>query len=337
MIGILLLLIVFGVFGYFILKSEYKKMEEVKTSDNKTSEIVIEEKKNPAFHLFLYLVAFLALGFLVAGEIIVFFQMINKFVPDPQSLHLDYSYVYYDNDALKFGLSALIVALPIYFFVLMLIEKKLGKNEIGAVSLVRKFITYLAMFAFSGMAIGSLISLLYNYFDGELTTRFVLKALVFFAVSIIFFGFYFWEIRRKEIVRKPFIFFYSGLLVFAIISVVLGFVVIDNPKVTREKKIDNELVDKMNTFTFGVNSYYKEHKKLPNTDEKSLNRTNGEITYKPGEDHTYELCGDFLRATDGNESRRYSDEWPHSAGEHCFLFDATRETYDNAPIKLNNT
>lgn len=308
-------------------------MEENKPAQENSKDVVIEEKKNPAFHLFLYLVAFLALGFLVAGEIIVFFQMINKFVPDPENLRLSYSYVYYDNDALKFGLSALIVALPIYFFVLMLIEKKLGKNEISAASLVRKFITYLGLFAFSAMAIGSLISILYNYFDGELTTRFVLKALTFFFVSLMFFGFYFWEIRRSEIAKNPFNIFYWGLLAFAVVCVVLGFVVIDNPKVTREKRIDEELVSNMRAFTYGVNSYYQEKKVLPNVNEPSLDETDGQFSYQPGEEHTYQLCGNFLRATDENDSRRYSEDWEHPQGDHCFLFDATRETYNNAPIK----
>jgi hypothetical protein len=124
-----ILIIIILVVGYFILKSEYNKMEEIKTAENSSNETVIEEKKNPAFHLFLYLVAFLALGFLVAGEIIVFFQMINKFVPDPESLRLNYSYVYYDNDALKFGLSALIVALPIYFFCADADREKAGQKR----------------------------------------------------------------------------------------------------------------------------------------------------------------------------------------------------------------
>jgi glucan phosphoethanolaminetransferase (alkaline phosphatase superfamily) len=183
------------------------------------------------------------------------------------------------------------------------------------------------------MAIGSLISILYNYFDGELTTRFVLKALTFFFVSIMFFGFYFWEIRRREIEKKSFMMFYGGLLVFAIVCVVLGFVVIDNPKVTREKKIDNELVSDMRSFTYGVNSYYQDKKRLPKANEPSLNRTEGRFSYQPGQEHTYQLCGEFLRATDENDSRRYNEDWEHPAGNHCFLFDATRETYNNMPIK----
>ncbi|MEA2006727.1 MAG: DUF5671 domain-containing protein [Patescibacteria group bacterium] len=310
-------------------------MENNNLSAKKTEQRVDkdEEKKNPAFHLFLYLVEFLSLGFLVAGEIIVFFQMINKYIPDPEKLNLDYSYVYYDNDALKFGLSALIVAVPIFFSILMLIEKKLGKNEIDPGSLVRKFITYLAMFAFSAMAIGSLISLLYNYFDGELTARFVLKAIAFFLVSVVFFGFYFWEIRRKEILKKTFMPFYSSLLFLGVACVVLGFVVIDNPKVTREKRIDRELVNEMRSFTYGVNDFYKLHKQLPNKNERTLNRTNGKITYKPGEEDLYELCGDFIRESDESDRDRFSGDWFHDSGEHCFTFDASVKSYSASPIK----
>lgn len=341
MVALLLLLPLILIGGViYILNIENKKME-----NNQTQSVgeISHEKRNPAFHLFLYLVSFLSLGFLVAGILISIHQAINKFIPD--SLN-DNSY--FDNDAIKFGLSALIVTIPLYYGILFLLNKKLERKEIPAESLVRKTITYLALVAFSGMAIGSLVTIMYNYFDGELTTRFVLKALSFFLVSLFFFGFYFWEIRRNKFVKNVFMTFFLSSLAISIFAMILGFFVIDSPKVAREKRIDNELIGDMREAGRKINMKFKgendsgnnEISRQAKRDEmamelakqgKSLEeieafldklygaRKKGElpteggmkgqidskITYKPGEKGKYELCGTFK----GTENGKGDDSW----------------------------
>ena len=336
-------------------------------------ENVSKEKSNPAFHLFLYLVSFLSLSFLVAGILISIHQAINKFIPDS----LDSSY--FDNDAIKFGLSALIVTIPLYYGILFLLNRKLERKEIPADSLVRKTITYLALVAFSAMAIGSLVSIMYSYFDGEITTRFVLKALSFLFVSTFFFGFYFWEIRRSEFFKSMFMNFFIASIVIALASMVLGFFVIDNPTTARNKRIDNELIQNMrdagrkinlefkgqDEFNQGLSVRQSQRDKMilemakngntPEEIEKVVNKfyggdmigklpTNQEmngkidknVVYKTKEGSFYELCGDFKieNKTGGNNWNSNGDKWAHPAGNHCFVFDAKDNAYNNYPIQM---
>ncbi len=367
---ILLILVIVGGIIY-ILNFENKKME-----NNQTQNVVemSGEKQNPAFHLFLYLVSFLSLGFLVAGILISIHQAINKFIPD--SLE-DSSY--FDNDAIKFGLSALIVTIPLYYGILFLLNKKLERKEIPADSLVRKVITYLALVAFSGMAIGSLVAIMYNYFDGELTTRFVLKAFSFFLVSLFFFGFYFWEIRRAEFVKSIFIKLFLISIGIALVSMILGFFVIDSPKTARDKRIDNDLIVNMQDASRKINQKFKGQNEFgENTTtkqaqrdkmilemskngnsleeiEKFVNKFYGEvengtlptledmqgrigknISYKPGEKGAYELCGTFKLDSDrgGNRWGINAEKWAHPAGSHCFNFDANSGEYGATPIMI---
>ncbi len=366
---VLVLVIVSGTI--YVLNFENKKMRNNQTQN------VIEvsgEKTNPAFHLFLYLVSFLSLGFLVAGILISIQQAINKFIPDS----LDNN-SYFDNDAIKFGLSSLIVTIPLYYGVLFLLNKKLERNEIPTGSLVRKVITYLALVAFSGMAIGSLVAIMYNYFDGELTARFVLKALSFFLVSLFFFGFYFWEIRREKFTRNPFMILFLTSIGIAITSLILGFFVIDSPRTARAKRIDNETIANIQTASRKINQKFKgqnefgdnittrqtqrdrmilemsnsgkslkeieefvnkfygepEKKSLPMAEDMQ-SQIDKDIIYKPGEGSIYELCGTFEIESERGGSRWYTNngKWAHPAGRHCFKFDANSGEYDIEPITI---
>ncbi|GEM_PF-918955 len=341
---LILPLILVGVVMYLL------NIEKQKMNDDKLYKKDIEsssEKNNPAFHLFLYLVSFISVGFLVAGIIISFFQAINKFVPDD---FLDRDSSYFDNDIMRFGLSALIVTIPLYYGILYLLNKKLKRDEIPADSLVRKTITYLALVAFFGMTLGSLVGLVYNYFDGELTARFVFKTFIFLLTSLFFFGFYFWEIRRSTFSSRLFLRFFIASMVLAIVSLVLGLFVIDSPSLTRIKKTDKELIRRMENAGRSVNGKYRNEdstgtKNMSQKERKDLVITemakNGkgpkeieefidkfysgeevdslptisqmqglideDIIYNPVKDGRYELCGTFRGSDSGNNDRWQTD------------------------------
>jgi len=293
---------------------------DLKNMENKIPSV--EEKKHPAFHLFLYLVSFLSLGFVVAGVITIYFQVINKFVSEPARVSDVVSSGLLDQCALKFGISSLLVASAVYYVIIWTINSKLKKEEIRQDSAVRKFITYFALVAFSAMAIGSVVALIYNYLDGELTSKFFLKILVFFIVSVFFFGFYLWEIRRKVFSGKNFQFFYVVSILLSVSALVLGFVVVDSPRISREKKIDSELESRMRSMDSSISSFYFKEKRLPSSEKNELKTGEG-IEYKISGDTEFELCGSFLQPK--NEPGTFESRWNHPAGRHCFKINVLRD------------
>ena len=295
-------------------------MEE--TNGNKTNVPMheAEEKKNPAFHLFLYLVSFFSLGFVVQGIISIYFQIINKLVKDPLDVTGYYS-GQLDSGALKMGISSLIVSFPIYYLLVYFINKKLEKGEIDPFSKIRKFITYFAMFVFSAMSIGSLIVLLYNYLDGEFTAKFFLKSLVFFVVSIFFFVFYLKEIRRKEFPGK----FWKPLFVLSMMitlsALAGGLLVVDSPTVAREKKLDKEVVEEMNTVMYDIKSFYTANNRLPKVEENEI-KPGKAVEYSRTGEAAYELCATFKQPAEKAEVMYGREDWSHPAGRYCFKFNA---------------
>jgi hypothetical protein len=272
------------------------------------------EKRNPAFHLFLYLVAFISLAFVVAGINNVYFQLINKFIQEPEGVRV-YSAMF-DSGALKFAISSLIVAAPIYLGVFSMINRKLIKEEIEAASFVRKVITYLALVAFSAMSLGSIVSIIYNYLDGELTQKFFLKTLVFFIVSGYFFSFYFWEIRRKVFDLKQFRMFFSLAVLLVLSALIVGFAIVDSPQVTREKRQDQQLLERLSTFRYDINNFYEQKKQLPDIEKKELVLPQG-IIYKKLSESDYQLCANFKHDSGAS---RFEGELTYKAGEYCFTF-----------------
>ncbi len=307
-------------YGLFLLvRSDEKNMNGTK---NEADKGIVAEKKNPAFHLFLYLVSFLSLGFVVAGIITVYFQVVNKFVSEPAEFSDVISSGLLDQGAVKFGISSLLVASIVYYLVLRLIDSKLRNGEIAPDSTVRKFITYLALFVFSAMAIGSLVALLFNFLDGELTAKFFLKILVFFIVSIFFFSFYFWEIRRKDFPKKPFEVLYFISMLISVSALIWGFMIVDSPRVSREKKIDSELEMRMRRTSNEASSFYFKDKRLPSVEKKELKIEEG-VEYKVLDQENYELCGNFRQPK--TEPGEFEAQWNHPAGQHCFKINVTKD------------
>ena len=81
------------------------------------------------------------------------------------------------------NLAALIVAFPIYLFVVRLILRTLRQNPEGSESPVRKWLTYLAMLIAVGIVIGDLVTFLAYFLRGDLTVRFVLKDVVVLVIA----------------------------------------------------------------------------------------------------------------------------------------------------------
>jgi len=134
----------------------------------------------------LYIVAF-NLGSLL-------FRFIDRALPDPASSVPDT----YFRDSIRFSVSALIVALPVFLYISRLTNRATTLDPNQRTSPVRRWLTYLTLFLAACVLIGDFTSLVYNLLGGELTTRFVLKALVVGAIAGTVFWYYLSDLRRDE-------------------------------------------------------------------------------------------------------------------------------------------
>jgi hypothetical protein len=100
---------------------------------------------------------------------------------------------------MRWSVSSLVIAFPIFLFVSNYIGKQLLRNPVKRLSPIRRWLTYITLFIAAGTLIGDLTTLVYNVLGGDLTIRFLLKVITVAIIAGTIFGYYLWDLRREEI------------------------------------------------------------------------------------------------------------------------------------------
>ena len=136
---------------------------------------------------FYYLLLFVTLGlsaFFLGG---LFFEVVDRLVPDalrPTSIRGSDSW-------LRWCISMLVVAFPIHLLVARRIAREIALDPAKRASLVRKWLTYIALFLAAMVLVGDLVALVYNFLQGALTVRVALKIAIIALIAAPIFAYYY--------------------------------------------------------------------------------------------------------------------------------------------------
>lgn len=291
------------------------------------------QTNNAAKFAFYYVLSLVALVFMSFGVGTILFQIINKFIVDVIN---EYSATY-QADALKFSISALLIASPIFYVTMREIHKNLFSGALDKDSEVRKWLSYFILLVSCVIMIGWFISVVNSFLGGELTLKIGLKALVAIFINAGIFSFYLYDIKRDEVKGKKDeiikIYFYASLVV--VIGVfMVSLAIVESPSETRNRKIDQRTINSVRMIENSMETYYEEFKKMPvdldelmkmekYLNEENLNNpsTKKRIEYKIVGDREYELCTDFLASNRGQDTGTPNYEVGntdlHDAGYQC--------------------
>ncbi len=288
-------------------------------------------QNHPAKFSFLYMLSLAALIFTGLSVGMIIFQIINKYIPDP----LNQLRNTFSSDQLRFAISALIVAAPVFFVTSRQIYQNLFKGNLDKDSGVRRWLTYFILLVSSIIMLGWFIGLINNYLSGELTVKFILKAITAIGIAGLGFSFYLYDIRREEVVgvKDKGIKLYSIISILAVISVfAIALFLVESPAQVRDKKLDAEIINDLINIESALNQFYKQQERLPNdltelknqvifiTDENLQDPETGQpYQYQALSEDQYRLCGQFRTSnlTDQDEIY-YAKSWIHDQGEQCF-------------------
>ena len=290
-------------------------------------------KNNSAKYAFFYVLSLVALVFMSVSVGIIFFQIINKEFID---LINEYSGNYSD-EAMKFAISSIIISAPIYYFTSKQIYKSLRQGKLDEEAGVRKWFTYLILLVSVIVMIIWLITTINGFLSGELTTKAILKAIVALLISGITFSFYLYDIKREHIKGKKDkiiqIYFYGSIII-VLGAFIFSLFVVESPAETRNRKLDDRIINNFYEIAAGVNNYYQMNNKLPinieelNEDSTYLRDddfinpiTKEAYEYKVVDEDEYELCTTFRNSNleeEKDEYDYYADKmWLHDAGYQC--------------------
>jgi Domain of unknown function (DUF5671) len=144
---------------------------------------------------FIYLVLFTTLYLTTFHLGRLIFQFINLGLPDPAAY---YEYADSARQAIRFSVASLIIAFPIFMTLSVIIGRSIKRDPSKRASKVRKWLTYMTLFVAAAIIIGDLTWLVYSFLGGEMSLRFVLKAVTVAAIAGGIFGYYLWDLRQEE-------------------------------------------------------------------------------------------------------------------------------------------
>ena len=298
---------------------------------------------------FLYLVSFISLYVFAFSLGAVFFGLIDY--------HFSSSIYRYDpgpSAAQTTALAAIIVAFPLYLFLMRRLTAAVAADPERRQSLIRRWLTYLTLVAGAAIILGDAIALLSRLLAGDPTTGFVLKVLAILVITGPIFGYYLWDMRQAEdqVVESaaraaPVL---RGLAIGAIVIVVatMGYSIylVGTPGQQRDVRLDERRVDDLRNIPENIDIYLKINEEMPAGLEDLIGprfyvqsiddpETGVPYEYRVIEGANYELCAVF--STDDSErssrprgsgptARYYSDRvWDHGIGRSCFPLTARAE------------
>lgn len=288
---------------------------------------------NAAKFAFFYMLSLVALIFMALSTGMIIFQIINKKIVD-----LAYNFPgMFDSGAMKFAISAIIIAAPIYYITAWQINKNLESGDLNKDSGIRKWLTYFILFASSVVMIGWLIATVYSFLDGELTTKFILKSLTAMSIAVIIFSYYFYDIKREkvqDVKDKVIQYYFIGTVALVFFALVSAFFFVESPMETRARKQDNAVLERFDRIDSAINSYYAENRSVPMNLDELADTTKGflraediqdpltkeKFIYNQTSNVSYQLCANFKGSNKvSNEIgyNYYKDRWPHDAGYQC--------------------
>ncbi len=291
---------------------------------------------------FLYLVSFIALYVTAINFGIMVFGLIDWTFTDPLDRGNRYP---------SFGkatvIASVIVALPLYLFMMRRLSSEIAADPERQQSPVRRWLTYLTLVVAAGFILGDVIALLANLLLGNLAIRFLLKVAAILVITSCIFGFYFWDIRRAETPSDgskapPAVW---ALLVGVVVVVIacLGYSIylFGTPGEQRSIQFDRQRVSDLTNISRNVEEFWQLNGELPAGFEDmsgtrySIHSIHDPETGVPYEyrvvdttEGAYELCAIFATDTAerGERGPRFSDDpRDHGIGRTCFLHEVRRE------------
>ncbi len=300
--------------------------------------------KTSAKDFFLHLGAIIALYTVFISFLNLIFKIINKAFPEIQN----YRYYWGSGSEISMPVATLIIVFPIFIILSWLVYKTYTQNPAKKELNIRKWLIYITLFIAGIILTGDLITILYKFLDGQnLTTVFLLKALIVLLVTGGIFGFYLQDIRNK-ISSKGKKMWAIVVAVVILISIILGFSVLGSPRSQRLLRYDNQKISNLQMMQRQVINNWQIYGLLPET---LLNYPIDPQTKKPYEyrktgEMTFEVCAKFnqknMMQEKGiekmqrnpylkNEIITQNNNWDHKTGYYCFERKIDSNTY---PIRL---
>ena len=293
--------------------------------------------KNLPRDVFLYLLSIITLAIIGISFGTLIFQILNVYFPD--ILNYQPNSAYYDS--IRYSVASLIVVFPVYLWIMKFLQKDLEVFPEKKDLKIRKWLLYFALFITAIIIIIDLIVLIFNFLQGELTIRFILKVITVFLIAGAIFIYYKRILKAGDFQEKGFELSILPKVVTAVIvaGVIGGIIIAGLPKDQRLVRFDERRISDLSLIYGQVDNYWMNNRKLPDSLSQLKSGLNINIPVDPVSNAPYEyiktgdlkfqLCAVFQTAAKDNVgynpsfavmplNQFYSQLQNHTQGRNCF-------------------
>jgi preprotein translocase subunit SecG len=291
--------------------------------------------ESTAKHFALQLGSLVSLYVSLGALINLLFGVITVQFPDVINGYYEYDSATY---AIRLTIALLVVFFPTYIVLTRLVNVGRRTQESAYLGLT-KWLIYLSLLVGGAVMLGDVVMVINNFLNGEITIRFVLKALVvLIAVGSAFVYYLFdargyWQTHEKQSKQYG-----LGAIIVIAASLVLGFMYTETPSQVREMRLDQTQITDLQDMQNRVEESYRVTGKLPQTlselyvgtEVPTAPEERASYTYKVDTATSFELCGEFAYPSSRTDQSVYSQpvydgmliknpyNWDHKAGAWCF-------------------
>lgn len=287
--------------------------------------------KNFALQLGSLITLYISIGALIG----LLFGIITVQYPDEMNAYWEYENA---TSSIRFTIAMLIVFFPAYL-VLTRAVNVIRRTESGTYLTLTKWLIYLSLLIGGGVLLGDLVAVLNGFLEGELTIRFVLKALTVLLVIGTAFTYYLFDVRGHWQSNEKHSLLYAGVVgVAVLVALGGGFMHTETPSEVRAINIDERQITDLQNIQYQVESYAVLNGTLPKSISEAFNGLNFPATPEGRMPYTYtvtgtnefSLCAEFAFETPASEigygdvsiveplTIKNPNDWRHGKGEWCF-------------------
>ena len=293
---------------------------------------------NTAKHFVLQLGSLISLYLSLAFLLVLTFGFISMRFPDP----LDSVWqIESAASSIRLGFAMVIVFFPTYLALTRVVNKNRRSSSDTSYLGLTKWLIYLSLLVAGLTLLGDLVAVIMGFLEGELTTRFILKALAVFVVIGAAFYYYlkdaqgYWLKNEKTSVAYG-----AGAVVLVAAMLIASLSYIETPSEVREGKADQQQVQDLRELQWAIEDRLRVEGELPQSLDTlfsgrplpAVPQGRPAYQYNLTEDG-FELCATF--ASDSKDTDSFArpfpvmgdqatphitnpDDWYYEAGEWCF-------------------
>lgn len=291
-----------------------------------------------AKHFVLQLGSLISLYTSLISFLVLTFGFINLLFPDALNSSWE---VESAASSIRIGFAMVLVFFPTYIVLTRLVNTNRRASKDSSYLGLTKWLIYLSLLVSGLVLLGDLVAIIMGFLEGELTSRFILKAAAVFLVTGGAFYYYILDARGYWLKNeKKSVVYGVGMSMIIIIILIAALLQVPNPAQVREQKVDAEMISALQDMQYRVEDYYRTNKTLP----EDLSTLFGEFPvpsapenkpaygYEVTGETTYNLCADFTRSSNDQLGAAAQDRimlapgypgignynWDYKSGNWCF-------------------